>query len=187
MASPAISVRAGTLLIAPPMSDDPNFQRTVVLVCEHSDSGSFGLILNRELTLHMDDVLEDLASYSAPLSLGGPVQQNTLHYLHRFGDIVPGSVMLVDGTFWGGDFDAVKSLVRIGQGAARDLRFFLGYSGWGAGQLEEEIEQGGWILAEGEESFIFPEDQSKLWRAVLRDMGGEYAALANYPDDPRLN
>lgn len=187
MDAPQISVRAGTLLVAPPLSEDPNFQQAVVLVCEHGDEGTFGLILNRELTLRMEDVLEELASYPAPLSLGGPVQQNTLHYLHRLGDAVPESVAVADGVYWGGDFESIKSLVLAGRGKAEDLRFFLGYAGWGAGQLSEEIENGGWILADASVENIFPEDQGKLWRAVLRALGGPYAALANFPDDPRLN
>lgn len=181
------AVHAGTLLIAPPLSDDSNFRRAVVLVCEHNEEGSFGLILNRELTLRLGDVLEEMANYTEPLSLGGPVQQNTLHVLHRFGDGVPEAMHIVDGVYWGGDFEAIQEIVQAGQGNRRELRFFLGYSGWTAGQLAQEVELGGWILAEADCESVFPEDQEALWRAVLRRMGGEYAVLANFPDDPRLN
>lgn len=181
------AVHAGTLLIAPPLSDDPNFRRAVVLICEHNEEGSFGLILNRELTLHLGDVLEEMASYTAPLSLGGPVQQNTLHVLHRFGDSVPEAIRIAEGVYWGGDFDAIQEIVQMGRGDVRELRFFLGYSGWTSGQLVQEVELGGWILTEADWESVFPADQEGLWRVVLRRMGGEYAVLANFPDDPRLN
>lgn len=187
MAFSADDVHAGTILIAPPLSDDPNFRRTVVLICEHNEDGTFGLILNRELELHLGDVLEELESYSEPAFLGGPVQQNTLHYLHRLGDEIPESIPLANGVYWGGDFESVKGLVGIGRAAPDDLRFFLGYSGWTAGQLANEIEMGGWILSDVRPDLVFVEDKGRIWRDALRRMGGEFAILANFPDDPRMN
>ncbi|HET6567063.1 MAG TPA: YqgE/AlgH family protein [Rhodothermales bacterium] len=181
------TVRPGTLLIAPPLSDDPNFKRAVVLVCEHNEQGSFGLVLNRGLTLRLADVLEEVDGYAAPLSLGGPVQQNTLHVLHRFGALIPDAMLIAGDVYWGGEFDAIKSLIGAGRYDATDIRFFLGYSGWSGGQLAQEVEHGGWILADADAASVFPDDQDKLWRTVLRKMGGDYAVLANFPDDPRLN
>ena len=184
MAAPA----PGTLLVAPPLSDDANFRRTVVLLCEHSLEGSFGLILNRPLTLQLSEVLDGPFGYDATLSLGGPVEPNTLHFLHRFEEgRVPGAVPLPGGVCWGGDFEAVQALVRAGDASPAVLRFFLGYAGWAAGQLDAEIEHDGWILTRADVPAVFPDDQEKLWRDVLRRMGGEYALLANVPDDPRMN
>ena len=85
MALSDIPPEAGVLLIAPPMMQDPNFRRTVILLCEHGMEGSFGLILNRSISMHLADVVEDMGDYEGPLSVGGPVQPNTLHVLHRFG------------------------------------------------------------------------------------------------------
>ena len=188
MAAPADAPAPGTLLVAPPLSDDANFRRTVVLLCEHGSEGSFGLILNRPLALQLSEVLEGPFGYDATLSLGGPVEPNTLHFLHRFADgRVPGAVALPGGVYWGGDFEAVQALVRGGDASAEDLRFFLGYAGWAAGQLDAEIELDGWILTQADALAVFAEDPEKLWRDVLRRMGGEYALLANFPDDPRMN
>ncbi len=186
MADAQIVPVPGVLLIAPPMMLDPNFRRAVVLLCEHSPEGSFGLILNRPLSLKLGDVLNDLAG-EEQISLGGPVQQDTLHFLHRHGDLVTDSIAVFDGVHWGGDFEAVKTLVQANYATPNDLRFFLGYAGWSPGQLDEEIAQGGWFLAHADDLLIFPDHPDRLWRTVMRRMGGEYAILANFPDDPRLN
>ncbi len=182
-----IKPEPGVLLIAPPMLSDPNFRRTVVLLCEHNPEGSFGLILNRPLSLHLGEVLDGVDAYAEPLFFGGPVQPNTLHFLHRYGDLVPEAVGVVDGVAWGGDFEVMKTLIEAEGPTARDLRFFLGYAGWSPGQLDEEIRQGGWFLSEAGGEDVFAESPDRLWRSVLRKKGGDYAILANFPDDPRLN
>ena len=166
---------------------DPSFRRSVVLLCEHGVDGSFGLILNRAITLQLNDVVEGMNLYEGPLCLGGPVQPNTLHVLHRMGSRVGESIPILNDVYWGGDFEIIQQLVESEKTSAEDIRFFLGYAGWSPGQLDVEIEQDGWILARSEESIIFPDDPQSLWTSILRKMGGEYALLANFPDDPRLN
>jgi putative transcriptional regulator len=187
MASSSPEPAAGFLLVAPPIMADPNFFRSVVLLCEHGAEGSFGLILNRILSLHLEEVLEDVERYPDPIALGGPVQPDTLHFLHRHGNDVINAVPVLNDVYWGGDFEQIKALVRDGRTSAQNLRFFLGYAGWSDGQLENEIGQGGWILAEARPEEIFAENPASLWRTVLRRMGGEYAVLANFPDDPSMN
>ena len=186
MADSDIVPAPGVLLVAPPMMLDPNFWRAVVLLCEHGSAGSFGLILNRPLALELSDVMNDLEGENM-ISLGGPVQQDTLHFLHRHADQVSEAIPIVEGVHWGGDFEAIKTLVQTELVTPLDLRFFLGYAGWSPGQLEEEIEQGGWFLANAADVLIFAEEPRTLWRTVMRSMGGEFALLANFPDDPRMN
>lgn len=180
-------LKPGTLLIAPPMMHDPNFRRTVVLLCEHNEEGSFGLVLNRPLALSLHEVMHGVARQETSISMGGPVQPDTLHFLHCHGDLLPKAIPLRDGIAWGGDFELLKVLIETGQTSPRDLRFFLGYSGWSAGQLESEVEAGGWILARADAAAIFAEDPADLWRASLRRLGGEYALFSNFPEDPRMN
>jgi putative transcriptional regulator len=176
----------GMLLVAHPMLGDPNFRRSVVLICEHSADGSFGLILNRPLDLALSDVVDGLSGDDL-LSLGGPVQQDSLHFLHRHDDVLEGAIPVMDGVHWGGDFETVKTLVWAEQASPRDLRFFIGYAGWSAGQLEDEVGEGGWFLAPATDDLVFADAPKHLWRTVLRRMGGEYALLVNFPDDPRMN
>lgn len=177
----------GVLLVAPPMMQDPNFRRAVVLLCEHGPDGSFGLVLNRPLSLHLSDVLEEPGAYEAPLQMGGPVQPNTLHFLHRFGALVPDAVSLGDGLFWGGDFEHVQALADADDVTPHQLRFYLGYAGWSPGQLDDEIEDDGWILTPAVPPLIFDVAPDDLWRVTMRHMGGEFALLAHFPDDPRMN
>ena len=187
MAPSDIDPAPGVLLIAPPLLNEPTFRRTVVLLCEHGPEGSFGLILNRPLSLQLGEVMDGMDTYPDPLSLGGPVQPNTLHFLHRFGETVPGAIAVLEGVYWGGEFEVLKLLVETQETTAQELRFFLGYAGWSPGQLAGEIEQGGWILSHTHDGFVFPEAPAQLWRTILRSKGGEYAILANFPDDPRMN
>ncbi len=179
---------AGTLLLAPPTLRDPNFRRTVVLLCERNAHGSFGLILNRPIDLHLGEVLDELSAYGDPLSVGGPVQPDTLHFIHRYGEHVPEAVPLANDVYWGGSFEAIKALASSGEATARELRFFIGYAGWSPGQLEAELRaEGGWLRTPVTPPLAFPEDPAALWRTGMRHLGGEYALLSTFPDDPRMN
>ncbi|MDZ4699165.1 MAG: YqgE/AlgH family protein [Rhodothermales bacterium] len=187
MANSELTPATGVLLIAPPMMDDPNFKRTIILLCEHGAEGSFGLILNRTLSLQLNEVVDGMTGYTGFLSQGGPVLQNTLHVLHRIGARVGETREVVSEVYWGGDFDAIQAILASREASEDDFRFFLGYAGWSPGQLETEIEQGGWILAISDESMIFSAEPKRLWSDTLRRLGGEFALLANYPEDPRMN
>lgn len=179
-------VERGSLLISEPFLSDPNFARTVVLVCEHTPEGTFGLVLNQPTSLQVKDVLDDVY-VEVPVFVGGPVQQNTLHIVHRRPDLIAGAATLADGLHWGGDLDEVTPLLNLGTLPPEDVRFFLGYSGWGAGQLARELAEDSWIVTRADPALLFATSPDALWRAVLRAMGGKHQALANYPTDPRLN
>ena len=176
----------GKLIIAEPFLGDRNFERSVVLLCEHNQEGSFGLVLNQLTNLQLDDVIENIYA-EFPLFLGGPVEQNTLHFIHRLGNEIDNTIEIGNGIFWSGDFEQVKTLINIGKISANDIRLFVGYSGWSAEQLEREIKQDAWIISEIDAEVIFDTPSKDFWREVLKRMGGEYKVLANYPTDPRLN
>jgi putative transcriptional regulator len=176
----------GKLIIAEPFLGDRNFERSVVILCEHSEQGSFGLVLNQLTNLHLDDVMENVYG-DFPLFLGGPVEHNTLHFIHRLGNQIAGTIDIGNGIYWSGDFDEVKTLINIGKISANDIRLFVGYSGWGIGQLDAEMKQNSWIVSETDASTIFDTPTKEFWHAVLKRMGGEYKVLSHYPTDPRLN
>jgi putative transcriptional regulator len=177
----------GSLLISVPMMEDPNFRRSVVLICEHNEKGSFGLTLNRPIDASLADVLDGVYAFDPTLHLGGPVQRDTLHFVHCAGDRIPGGIELPGDVTWGGNFDVVQELAQSGELSNDDIRFFLGYSGWSPGQLENEIGEDAWIVAPSGGTVLFEEAADELWRAVLRRLGGEYALLSTFPDDPRMN
>ncbi len=178
----------GDLLISEPYLPDPNFERTVVLICEHDDNGTFGFVLNKRTESQFKDVVEDVNHFDAELFVGGPVQQNSLHFIHRRSDLVADGREILPGMYWGGDFDQLLTLIDTRQLEKEDFRFFVGYSGWDSGQLHEELEVKSWIVHKGATpEMIFDMNPDRLWREVLKQMGGKFKVIANYPQDPRLN
>ncbi|TDB60851.1 YqgE/AlgH family protein [Arundinibacter roseus] len=180
-------VSKGSLLIAEPFLGDPNFNRSVVLLCDHNRLGSFGFVLNQTTDLMLGDVLEETIYQDVPLYLGGPVEKNTLHFIHRRPDLIEGGGEILDGIYWGGDFESVKTLLNINRLNQEDLRFFIGYSGWSGGQLQDELQQKSWYVTQGRSDFVFQTPTDGFWREVLKEMGGKYRSIAHYPTDPSLN
>lgn len=179
----------GKLLIAEPMLGDPNFDRSVVLMIEHTDDGALGVVLNRPTDLEVDAVLDDWAPLAAAppvLYMGGPVEQNGVLALgrRRAPDTpVPGWTPLL------GDVGTVDLHLEPGEvaGAVDGLRFFAGYSGWGEGQLEAELAEGAWLVVPAVADDVFAPDPETMWRSVLRRQGGKVSMLAHFPVHPSLN
>ncbi len=177
----------GKLLIADPFLRDPNFKRSVIIICEHQDSGSFGFVLNKEYPQPLGELISDLHHSDFPVYYGGPVQRDTIHFLHQCPDLITGGFEICDGIYWGGDFSDVVELVNLQKLSPKDIRFFLGYSGWGEGELEEEMKQKSWITSWANKRLIFRQDADNTWKDALMQLGGEYQQMINYPIDPQLN
>lgn len=183
-----VSLSAGKLLLAEPFMDDPYFKRSVVLLCRNDKDGVFGLILNRPLDIKLSDAIDDLDFFAAPLFYGGPVAtEDTMHFLHRCGDLIADSQPIADGIFWGGDFEQVKDLIIEERLKPTDIRFYLGYAGWGSEQLAEEVSENSWIIGEPKAADVFDVASDGLWQHILTEMGGKYKIIANYPENPMLN
>ncbi len=180
-------VTPGMLLISDPFLRDPNFTRTVVLLCEHQDEGSFGFVLNKTLNIKLEDLVKEAAGLQLQLYDGGPVQKDTLHFLHQQPILIPGGLEVFDGIYWGGDFDEVLTLLHDGRLDPDDIRFFIGYSGWSQGQLNDELSQKSWITREASRSLVFNKNKDLVWQQALKELGGEYKQMVNYPIDPQLN
>ncbi len=177
----------GRLLISEPFLPDPNFERTIILLCENNDEGSFGFVLNKPSLANVSDVMEDIRNYDFPAMVGGPVQQDTLHYLHRH-SALEDAVEVSPGIFWGGNFEQVLFLMETGLLAHEDIKFFLGYSGWSSGQLETELEENSWIVSDlTSPELVFDTTPDAMWKKTLTIMGGRFSVYSNYPKDPRLN
>ena len=185
-------MRPGTLLISQPFLGDPNFERSVVLLCrDEPEEGSFGLVLNRFTSLTLGDVLElpphvNSTAAAIPLYVGGPVGPDTLHYVHHRSDLL-GATDLGQDVYWGGDFECLLGLIGSGAVGVEEVRFFAGYSGWSAGQLAGEMQGQTWIRHPASAGKVFTLASDAFWRDILREKGGRFKVLANYPVDPRLN
>jgi len=177
----------GILLIADPFLKDPNFLRTVVFLCEHKDEGSFGFVLNRQYQNTLDELIPELSGHKLPVYYGGPVQIDTIHFLHQYPQEIPGGQEVLKGVYWGGDFEAVVELIKNDTIDYSRIRFFIGYSGWGSGQLSEEMTERTWLTVKGNRKIIFHSDFSEVWKDSLRLLGGDYEMMVNFPIDPQLN
>lgn len=182
-----VDILPGKLLIADPFLRDPNFMRSVVFICEHKAEGSFGFVLNRKYEHPLRELITGIETSEFPVYYGGPVQIDTIHFLHQCPDLIPGGVSVANDIFWGGDFETVVQLIKANRLTNRDIRFFIGYSGWGEGQLEEEMKLKSWITGEGTRKLIFPANVDNTWKDALKQLGGEYKQMVNYPIDPQLN
>lgn len=182
-----IDLSAGTLLISDPFLKDPNFLRTVVLLCENQYEGSFGFVLNKLHDQNISELMDDLDGIDFPVYYGGPVQTNTLHFLHRKPELIDGGILVTDNVYWGGDFETVMELLKQNLLKQNDIRFYIGYSGWGQGQLEDELKIKSWITTKATSKLIFHRNADMIWKDALKSLGGEYAQMINYPIDPQLN
>lgn len=177
----------GRLLVSEPYLPDPYFRRTVVLLCEHNEEGTFGFVLNRHMDMAVNDLMENMPPIGSQVGIGGPVQSGNLYYLHTLGKRIEGSLEIIDGVFTGGDYDQLCGVLKADGRLTRHVRFFVGYSGWGKDQLEKELSEKSWLVARGDKKRIMDIRTTDLWGATLRGMGRSFAPLANFPDDPTLN
>jgi putative transcriptional regulator len=181
------AITAGTLLIAEPFMQDPNFRHTVVLLCHKTTEGAFGFVLNRPTGIKVTEVIDDFPSDDYILYEGGPVERDTIHFITTRGDILKGSNRITEDIYWGGDFEQLKLLIDTKQISTADVKFFIGYSGWDAGQIEDEMEMKSWILSYAKTEFVFETESEKIWRSVLLNLGEQYKFIANIPENPNLN
>jgi putative transcriptional regulator len=177
----------GILLIADPFLKDPNFMRTVVLICEHQEEGSFGFVLNKSYNYTLDELVNSAEGMKLPVFMGGPVQVDTIHFLHQYPEKIPGGFRVIDGVFWGGDFERAIDLIKSGEIDENKIRFYIGYSGWSGGQLNDEMKEKTWLTVEATRKIVFHAQTDEIWKEALRHLGGEYEMMINFPIDPSLN
>ncbi|MBB2144738.1 YqgE/AlgH family protein [Pedobacter sp. LMG 31464] len=179
---------AGKLLISEPFLSDPNFKRSVILLAEHEEEGTLGFILNQPSSLLLKDLVPDLWQADYPIFIGGPVEVDTIHFIHRCYDKLNSGEEIANGIYWGGNFETLKILVNNNSISENEVKFFLGYSGWGKEQLTEEINTNTWIVSgKYHQDIVFSHNEEELWREVIVNLGPKYAHVSNFPSDPSLN
>lgn len=178
-------ITKGSVLLSEPFMQDPNFERTAVLIVEHSAEGSVGFVLNRPSGVGVKEVVNDL-DLNRDLNIGGPVDRDNLFYVHRIYNL-EGAVPIADGYYWGGDFEDLRKRNDYGILEDEEIRFYAGYSGWGHEQLQEELNRRSWIVAHPPLQRLYAHSAEQLWAELLRQMGGRFKVVANFPRDPRMN
>ena len=178
-------LKKGQLLIAEPsIIGDLSFNRSVILLADHNEEGSVGFIINKPLKYTINDLVPDVEA-TFKIYNGGPVEQDNLYFIHNIPELITNSVEISSGIFWGGDFELTKKLINDGQIKKDNIRFFLGYTGWEAKQLEREMEANSWILAENMyQNKIIAKSTTDFWKEKILELGGDYIIWSNAPENP---
>ncbi|WP_159023963.1 YqgE/AlgH family protein [Formosa sp. L2A11] len=183
-----IKPKKGSLLIAEPsIIGDVSFNRSIVLLADYTNEGSIGFILNKPLDYTINDLIPEINA-NFKVYNGGPVEQDNLYFIHKVPDLIPDSIEISLGIFWGGDFNVVADLIANNQIEEKDIRFFLGYSGWDSNQLDEELRVNSWVVTENVyQNNIIEKDYESFWKEKMVEFGGEYSIWSNAPENPSYN
>lgn len=178
----------GKVLISEPFLCDQTFGRSVVLLVDHGEDGTMGLVLNKSIPLFLNEVLQGFSCpENIPIYKGGPLSTDTLFYLHTF-EQISGSLPISKGLYLNGDFDAIKAYLMQGNPVKGKIRFFLGYSGWEHEQLSREIEENTWLVGKMNiDSMLDEKSSSDLWKNALGNLGSKYEMWSRFPQIPTLN
>ena len=180
--------KKGRLLISEPSMEDENFFRSVILLAVHNEKESVGFVLNQPTKIKVHHLIEHFPKSDFPIYIGGPVERNSLHYIHTLGAKIEGAQKIMEGLYWGGDFEAVKKMVENKDIHNNNIRFFAGYSGWDEEQLITEVRQSSWIIVPSDkESCMRLSSNKELWSSFIKKMDAKYAIWTNLPADPFLN
>ena len=183
-----IKPKKGNLLIAEPsIIGDISFNRSIVLLADHNDEGSVGFILNKPLEYTIKDLIPEIKA-NFKIYNGGPVEQDNLYFIHKVPEIIPNSIEISLGVYWGGDFTKVSELIAEKKINESDIKFFLGYSGWDSNQLESELQSNSWVVTENiYKNTIIDKNYETFWKEKMLEFGGEYSIWSNAPENPSYN
>jgi putative transcriptional regulator len=177
--------RQGVLLLSDPFLKEDYFTRSVVLLCEHNENGSFGLVLNNYIDIKLHQLDSNFPESDNAVSIGGPVDEQSIYYLHSFGDSITDSLFVDDHISFGGDFEQIKnSLVAYPSGK---VLFFLGYSGWSPGQLNEELALNSWLIVNNIPLTEVYNQHTDLWKYCMEKQGEQFRVMSNFPINPQSN
>lgn len=178
---------AGRILISVPFLQDFYFKKSVVLLADHSSEGTFGLIINKPVDVKLSEISSEFEGFDAQVYLGGPVKTDSLFFIHTRPDLIDEGVPILGELYWGGNIETVRKLIRNQQLDKDEIRFFIGYSGWSANQLEQELKENSWVVSLTDMKQVIRENPVELWGQTLKKLGSEYKFWVNYPADPIYN
>ncbi|MEY3397872.1 MAG: hypothetical protein RL220_466 [Bacteroidota bacterium] len=180
-------VEKGQVLLSEPFLNDPYFKRTVILLCEHNQEGSFGFVLNNYIDVELSQIMENMPDFDCRISIGGPVKNSNLYYLHTLGEEVEDSLEVVPGIYMGGNFNTLRQMLVEGKVKKGQVRFFVGYSGWSPDQLKDELKTKSWFVTRIPKELIMNTDSDDIWKDIMKSFGVKGQIIANLPEDPSLN
>jgi putative transcriptional regulator len=179
--------KKGRILISEPFLPGNYFNRAIILLAAYGKKGSVGFILNKKVEFQIQDYITGFDDFEADVYVGGPVSTDSIYFIHKRADLIPNSIPVVDDIHWGGDFEEMKRLVNLGIIHTGEIRFFLGYSGWDAGQLEREIKENSWLVDDIDPGLLLSDLGSDAWVDFVKKVGNRYSMWVNFPENPSLN
>ena len=182
-----LNLKKGRLLISEPSLIEPAFFKSIILITHHSDDESIGVVLNQKTKINLKEIITNIAAENFPVYIGGPVERDTIHFIHTLGDIIPNTQKIMEGLYWGGDFNTIVTLINKKRISKDEVRFFAGYSGWGENQLNNEIRENGWIIHKSNPELCMQYSNEKLWSDLIKTKKSKYAIWTNMPRNPSLN
>lgn len=180
-------IQRGNFLISYPFLEDDYFFRSVICMMEHNNEGSFGLIINKKMPYKIGEVVPVLSHLDNALYMGGPVDTQSLFFLHPYKDLKD-TMSVGENIYLNGDLHELKDMLELDFAEPQAIRFYLGYSGWSVGQLADELKEKSWLIGNFDTSIIFDTaDDDIIWRKAIEQLGDAYSDIAHYPIDPHMN
>ena len=177
----------GSLLIADPFANDNYFTRSVVLLCNHDADGSFGFVLNNYIDIELHQILPGFPDVKTRISVGGPVETDSIFFVHKLDSIKDG-MDIGNGLKFGGTFSNMVEELKSNPELINQVRFFMGYAGWSKNQLADEMKTNGWIVSnEFNINELFQNFSTNLWKEIMEKKGGKFKLMSDFPLDPTNN
>lgn len=185
--SNTLNPKIGDILLSEPFMNDYYFRRSAILLIDHNEEGSLGVIINKRLSIPFNEIVRGFPKFDADVYLGGPVETDRLFYIHTIGEMIPDSTKIISGLYWSGNVNALKAMIKNDLIKPHEVRFFVGYAGWDRGQLRNELKANTWIAGRFSTKQILQTSPGKMWSDFTKGMGQRYSLWNKFPVNPSDN
>ena len=185
--SNTLKVSIGDVLISEPFLNDFYFRRSAILIVDHNDEGSFGVVINKRLNVPFNDIIMGFPKFDAEVYLGGPVDTDRVFFIHTIGEMIPDSHKIMSGLYWSGNINALKAMIKNDLIKPHEVRFYVGYAGWDSGQIRKELEANTWVVGKFSTKEILHTMPGKMWSTFVNKLGKKYILWNKFPVNPSDN
>ena len=177
----------GDVLISEPFMNDFYFRRSVILLIDHNEEGSLGVIFNKRLTIPFNEIVQGFPEFNADVYLGGPVETDRIFFIHTVGEMIPDSHLISNGLYWSGNINVLKSMIKMDLIKPHEVRFYVGYAGWDGGQLRNELKANTWVVGRITAKQLLRTMPGKMWSDFVKQIGKRYTLWDKFPVNPSDN
>ena len=177
----------GDVLISEPFMNDFYFRRSVILLIDHNEEGSLGVIFNKRLTIPFNEIVQGFPEFNADVYLGGPVETDRIFFIHTVGEMIPDSHLISNGLYWSGNISVLKSMIKMDLIKPHEVRVYVGYAGWDGGQLRNELKANTWVVGRFTAKQLLRTMPGKMWSDFVKQIGKRYALWDKFPVNPSEN